>query len=108
MLSAVARMAVVGCAIYKLYRKAEKAMKNDEEYLMKITGHAKELGEKMINEAKKHARDKEYELSAEYFYYAYGLLDSGWDYIMAQVDSQEVHRLLHAKKCQDARSLSSQ
>ncbi|AFN82855.1 hypothetical protein EROM_040880 [Encephalitozoon romaleae SJ-2008] len=101
MLSTMAKMAVAGCAIYKIYRKAEKVMKNDEEYLMRITGYTRGLAERMIDEAKKHSRDKEYELSAEYFYYAYKYLDSSWEYVVTQIDSQEVYKLLHAKKSQD-------
>lgn len=101
MLSTIAKMAAAGCAIYKIYRKAEKVMKNDGKYLVKITGYARGLAERMIDEAKKHSKDKEYELSAEYFYYAHKYLDSSWEYIVTQIDSQEVYRLLHAKKSQD-------
>ncbi|ADM11378.1 uncharacterized protein Eint_040890 [Encephalitozoon intestinalis ATCC 50506] len=101
MLSTMVKIVITGCVAYKLYRRAEEAMKNDEEYLMKITGHADELAARMIDEARKHARAKEYELSAEYFYYAYKCLGSSWDHIIAQADSQEVCRLLHIKKSQE-------
>ncbi|WEL38436.1 hypothetical protein PFJ87_04g01100 [Encephalitozoon hellem] len=100
MLSTVAKVAVAGCAVYRIYKKAESTMKSDEEYLMKITGYARELAERIICEAKRHFKDKEYELSAEYLYYAYKHLDSSWEYVTSQIDSQEVYKLLHSKRIQ--------
>lgn len=100
MISTLAKAAVAVCVAYRLYKLVEKAMLEDPDYLAKTTGCTRESAEKMLDEAKKHAKDKEYELSAEYFYHAYKLLGSGWDHIVSLVDSPEVLKLLYVKKHQ--------
>lgn len=98
MILGVLKVVVGVCVVYKIYKKLEEQMLKDEEYLMRISDQDSEFIMKTIDEARKHMRDKEYDLATEYFYYAHKVLGCDWGSIVCRIDSEEVLKLLHMKK----------
>lgn len=98
MLLRVLGTAAAAFVVYRLYKRAERAMLDDKGYLARAMDQDGEMIARTLEEAQRHTRDKEYDLAAEYFYYAYKLLGCDWDAVVGQVQSAEVLGLLLLKR----------
>lgn len=80
--------------IYKIFKIIEKKLLEDEKYFKKLNSENKNPFERTMEEAKKHMKNKEYMLAADYFYYAYKSYQCDWSIIIDEATSENVKDIL--------------